>query len=365
MFNLPDVEDFNYMLKELGTSVLINDVQQTAIITNLDIPSNDTRNLATLSPIQTGDWVKYNDSDWLVMTDGEKRYNKYCVLIQKSSYRIAFPGETTGTYIWLPVIIQQRKNARDDQGYFVFPDDEIIVTVSESDESSQIATDDEFVKWGVGWKVESRDRATKGLINLYCVRRLLNTGETEPVEGGVSIGSVGVSPSSVNVTLPETYQLIATVYDTENNELTNELVSWTSSNTAVATVDSTGLVTSVAEGSCTITAASVSDPEVTGTCAMTIAASSSGVIGSVVISRSTLTLTPGESFQLTATVKAPDETVLSNEEVSWSSSNTSYATVDSTGKVTGVALGNSTVTATSVTDTSKSGSCAVTVEDFW
>jgi uncharacterized protein YjdB len=358
MFNLPDEKDFNYMLKELGTPVLINDEEQTAIISNLDVYSNDTRKLTTLFPVQTGDWVKYNDSDWLVMTDGEKRYNKYCVLIKKSSYRIAFPTGVTGEYILLPVIIQQKKNARNDQGYFVFPDDEIIVTVRESEQSSQIKTDDKFIKWGVGWKVLSIDRAQKGLINLYCGTRLLEPGEKEPG----SVNSIVITPSTVSITVSETQQLTAAVYDINNYKLVNEGVLWTSSDTSIATVDSSGLVSSVAEGSCTITATSESNSAVAGTCVVTVVPGAA-IIGSVVVTPSSVEIYKGDTYQLTAKVYDTDNNELTDETVTWASSNTSVATVDSTGKVTSVAIGNCTITATSVTDTSKSDTCAVTIAD--
>ena len=358
MFNLPDEKDFNYMLSQLGTSVSINDVQQTAIITNQDVPSNDTRKLTTLSPIQTGDWVKYNNGNWLVMTDGEKRYNKYCVLIQKSFYRIAFPTSVTGEYILLPVIIQQKKNARNDQGYFVFPDDEIIVTVSESEDSLKIATGDKFIKWGVGWKVLSIDRAQKGLINLYCGTRQLETGEKEPG----SVNSIVITPSSASITTPETQQLTAAVYDANNYKLVNEGVLWTSSDTSIATVNSTGLVSSIAKGSCTITATSESNSAVAGTCTVTVVPGAA-TIGSVVVTPSSVEFYTGETSQLTAKVYDSNNNELTGETVTWASSNTSVATVDSTGKVTSVAIGNCTITATSVTNTSKSDTCAVKILD--
>jgi hypothetical protein len=53
-----------------------------------------------------------------------------------------------------------------------------------------------------------------------------------------------------------TIQLPATTYGSNENLLTGRVVTWTSSNTAVATVSGTGLVTGVAPGSATITATS-------------------------------------------------------------------------------------------------------------
>ena len=62
--------------------------------------------------------------------------------------------------------------------------------------------------------------------------------------------------------------------------------------------------------------------------------------------------------QLTATVSP---TNASNKKITWTSSNTNSATVDSNGKVTAKGAGNATITATSQADGSKKATCAVTV----
>lgn len=73
------------------------------------------------------------------------------------------------------------------------------------------------------------------------------------------------------------------------------------------------------------------------------------------LSKSELTLTAGESASLTATVTPEGST----DTVVWSSSKTDVATVDATGKVTAVAPGEATITATAGT---KTATCTVKVE---
>jgi len=79
-------------------------------------------------------------------------------------------------------------------------------------------------------------------------------------------------------------------------------------------------------------------------------------VSSVSLSATSLTLKTGESQTLTATVSPSNAT---NSTVSWSSSDASVATV-SGGKVTAVAAGTATITATA---DGKSATCKVTVED--
>lgn len=77
------------------------------------------------------------------------------------------------------------------------------------------------------------------------------------------------------------------------------------------------------------------------------------------LNASALTLVPYETRQLTATVLPKDATY---PTVTWSSSNSSVATVASDGTVTAVATGTATITATAVDGSGVKTSCKVTVE---
>ena len=77
----------------------------------------------------------------------------------------------------------------------------------------------------------------------------------------------------------------------------------------------------------------------------------------VELNKSTLSLDEGDTYTLTATVAPADA---ANKAVTWTSSNSSVATVDSNGKVTAVSSGTATITVTTV-DGGKTATCAVTV----
>src|SRR6059058_2126547 len=72
----------------------------------------------------------------------------------------------------------------------------------------------------------------------------------------VPVASVAVSPASASVQVGQTVQLAATPRDANGNPLSGRTVTWSSDNTAVATVSGSGLVTGVTAGSATITATS-------------------------------------------------------------------------------------------------------------
>src|SRR5205823_3651362 len=94
-------------------------------------------------------------------------------------------------------------------------------------------------------------------------------------------------------------------------------------------------------------------------CNMTISASTPPVpVAAVEVAPAAASVEAGGTVQLTATAKDVNGTPLTGRSVSWSSSNTSVASVTSSGRVTGVAAGSATITATSE---GKSGTSAITV----
>ena len=174
-------------------------------------------------------------------------------------------------------------------------------------------------------------------------------GQTTPSQPQVvAVSSVSLDKTSVSLNVGESVTLAATV---KPDNATNKTVSWSSSNASVASVDASGKVSAVAEGTATITAKA---GDKTATCSVTVTKKVVAV-ESVTLDKSSLELNEGETATLTATVK-PDNA--SDKTVTWSSSKTSVATVDANGKVTAVAEGNATITAKAG---NKSTTCSVTV----
>jgi uncharacterized protein YjdB len=157
------------------------------------------------------------------------------------------------------------------------------------------------------------------------------SGLTIPVTG------VSVTPTSATVNVGSTTTLTATVSPAT---ATNKTVAWSSSNTAIATVSSSGVVTGVASGSTLITATTQSGG-FTASANITVTNVTIPVTG-VSVTPTTASVAVGATVTLTATV-APANA--SNKTVTWASSNTAIATVSSSGVVTGVASGSTLITA--------------------
>ena len=134
---------------------------------------------------------------------------------------------------------------------------------------------------------------------------------------------------------------------------TNRAVVWHSSNPAVATVNANGVVTAVSVGITTITV-TTADGEHTATCTVTVLPIA---VTGVTLNRNTTTMFVGGTENLVATVSPANA---HNQNVTWSSSNPSVATVDTNGQVTAVSLGTATITVTTE-DGARTATCVVTV----
>jgi uncharacterized protein YjdB len=166
------------------------------------------------------------------------------------------------------------------------------------------------------------------------------------------VATVSVTPSPLNTFVGSTSQMTATTKDALGNVVTGRTIAWTSSNSGVASVSSSGLVTGVASGTATITATSETK---SGTATVNV--------GPVPVA--TVTITPAnpsvgedETITLTATTRDANGNVLTGRAITWSANPTTKATVSQSGVVTGKQKGTATVTATSE---GKSDSVTVTI----
>ncbi|MGA2511319.1 MAG: Ig-like domain-containing protein [Candidatus Acidiferrales bacterium] len=165
-----------------------------------------------------------------------------------------------------------------------------------------------------------------------------------------------MTPPTPTVIAGQTQQLTAAAnYSDGSTTNVTSTATWSSSNTAVATVSSGGLVTSVAAGQANISAVLSG---VTGSDALTVDAKA---ITSIAVTPATVTLIAGQTQQLTATATATYNDGSTGDVTStaaWSSSNIAIATVSASGLLTSVTAGQANISAAI---SGASGSDSVTV----
>lgn len=165
---------------------------------------------------------------------------------------------------------------------------------------------------------------------------------------GPTLTTVTLAPSTPSIAVGKTQQMTATgTYDNSSTQTITDSASWASSDVAIATVSSTGLVTGIASGSATISATLGG---VSGSTTVNVTVAN---LASISITPATQSISSGATQQYTAVgILQNGITVDLTSSLTWSSSNTAVATIDSAGLATA-----KSVSSTGTTDiTAKSGS---------
>jgi uncharacterized protein YjdB len=164
-----------------------------------------------------------------------------------------------------------------------------------------------------------------------------------------AVKSIAIPPMSVFV--GAAVQLNATVTADDGIDPT---LTWSSSNAAVATVASDGVVSGIAAGTATITATSRATPAVSATVNVTVVP----VVHSITLTAPATQVFVGGTGTVAATVNAD---VGADQGLNWSSSTPSIAVVDAAGVVTGISAGTATIVAKSRVNPEVSATVSVAI----
>ena len=168
----------------------------------------------------------------------------------------------------------------------------------------------------------------------------------------IPLTSITLNRTTATINKGGTTSLSVKSYKPDN--ATYKSVNWSSSNTAVATVSSSGRVTAKGGGTAVITATATDGGGAKASCTVTVKVPVTGIT----LNKTATEIVEGNTETLTATVAPADA---SNKGVSWSSNNTDVATVSSSGKVTAKSVGTAVITATANDGSGTKATCNVKV----
>ena len=151
----------------------------------------------------------------------------------------------------------------------------------------------------------------------------------------IPVDSIQLNTTDKTMISGTTYDLFATIAP---SNATNKELIWTSSNTAVVTVSASGRVTARGNGTAIITATAKDGSKKAAKCTITVKTP----VSSLKLNVRSKTLNRGNTYTLKASIYP---STASNKSITWSSSNTKVAKVDSKGKVTAVNGGSAIITA--------------------
>lgn len=172
----------------------------------------------------------------------------------------------------------------------------------------------------------------------------------------VDVPVTGITLDQPEITievLKDAKQLKATV---EPANATNKDVVFSSSNTNVAVVSNTGLVTAINNGTATITVTSKENPSIMAKCLVKVGAPV--LVTDVTVQPAELNLKTDGTYQLSVSVLPSNA---DERGVTFESSNTAVATVSASGLITAKGPGTATITVTAKDGSGKKATCTVTV----
>ena len=217
----------------------------------------------------------------------------------------------------------------------------------------------------VSWTTNAASVATvstTGMVTAVAPGAATITATSDGIAGTTAVAVVPVAVASIVITAPklalfvgDVSQYSAQPKDAQGNPLGGRAVAWSSSQPAVASISASGLVTAVGPGTTTIVATSET---ILANVTVTVALAP---VAAVTLTAPKTAFNPGDVSQYSAQPKDGQGNPLSGRTITWASSQPTVATVSSTGLVTAVGTGASSITAISEGITSTAAGITVTI----
>ena len=161
-----------------------------------------------------------------------------------------------------------------------------------------------------------------------------------PVLQSIAVGPAG---QTIQTGTTNNTQQMTAVGTYDDGQRVDHKVTWSADPNGIVTMGTGGLATAVGQGVATITATSTEIPTIAGSTTLTVTIP---CIQSIAVTPVNPPVTHGDTLQFTAIATTCNGPVDVSTVATWTSSNTSAATIDGNGLATGIAVGTTNITAT-------------------
>jgi hypothetical protein len=267
----------DFFLREKGELIHINGAQQTALIRDAvdKIQSGDEKIIRAAVPLHTGDFIDYRDERYLITSEIDHNEQSYRSRIRKCNYSIAF--NWNGNVKWFDAIVEGKSFSVDTGSVISFPDGKIQVYLQDNADTRAITLSQRFYNTHQPFKVEGIDRTINGIIKLSCILVFISTSDDD-VENNIADRWKYEIPhtyaltidngTEANVLINDILLLNCTVTD-DGSPIANPMITFSSSDPNMVSVDNQGKVMGIQAGQATITAKLTYYPAVQATIQIT------------------------------------------------------------------------------------------------
>lgn len=345
------LNQFNQSLKRNGKTLIMEGKSIKGIVKELNDGVNgiDTKQLCSVESLRQGEILSYNGINYIIVTKNENTNGVYSIYtIRKCPYIIKVDiNNVMGIF---PMYCNKQSfdlSSPTTGAVGVIPVNTIMVSVQHTPQSEIIAVGQHFYKFNSLWIITGVDKTVEGIITLTCDWKMSDNIPDDEMYWTSDLFGLSLTPTEGNIPLSATLQLVASRTNHGNpiaEDPTNP-IKYVSSNPSIATVSTTGLVTSITGGNCIITASinsSISDEE--GNWLKITKTTNVKVYAYVLSVTPTIAdIDIDSTLQVSTDVSESGVSIVS-PLVTYLSSDILVATVNSTGLITGVSTGNSNIT---------------------
>lgn len=252
----------DFFLYEKGEKIKLNGVDQTTLLIDATdkLTYFNDKIMRCKCQINTGDMVEYNNSKYIIISQIDKDENTFKARIRKCSYRIAF--NWLGTVKWFDSIEESKVFDVSSGSFISVASGNIFITMSNNPDTRNIALNNRFYVTNQPFKIVGIDRSQEGLVKFNCALDSISTAYDD-VENNIvdrwryetaHTYSLAINNGdSANVLVNSVFQL--NVIATDNGiAIPNPVITFTSSEPEIISVDNSGNIMGISLGQAVITA---------------------------------------------------------------------------------------------------------------
>lgn len=260
---MKDIDEMiDFFLYEKGESIKVNGAEQTALIIDAvdKLTYYDDKIIRCKCQIKTGDIIEYNNLKYIIISQIDKNKNSYRARIRKCSYRVAF--NWSGNIKWFDCIEESKVFDVSTGAYISIASGNIYVTMQYNSDTRNIALNQRFYITNQPFKVIGIDKSQEGLVKFNCELDSINTSYDDVennivdrwrYETGHTYTLTIINGETANVLINDIIQLNLSATD-NGTALADPVVTFTSSDSNIVSVDNTGKVMGIALGQAVIIA---------------------------------------------------------------------------------------------------------------